>query len=73
VVSSTGAGEIFIRYDKLTGDGPTINALVVSALTSSVPEIDPAGFGSVAALLTGAFGLIEQRRRRRSETIARSA
>jgi len=73
VVSSTGAGAIFIRYDKLTGDGPTINALVVSALTSSVPEIDPAGFGSVAALLTGAFGLIEQRRRRRSETIARSA
>ena len=32
---------------------------------SSVPEIDPASFGSVAALLTGAFGLIEQRRRRR--------
>ena len=31
---------------------------------SSVPEIDPAGFGSVAALLTGAFGLLERRRRR---------
>ena len=27
-----------------------------------VPEIDPAGFGSVAALVTGALGLIERRR-----------
>jgi hypothetical protein len=30
--------------------------------TSPVPEIDPAGFGSVAALITGALGLIERRR-----------
>ncbi len=29
-----------------------------------VPEIDPAGMGSVAALLTGALGLLERRRRR---------
>ena len=29
---------------------------------SGVPEIDPAGFGSVAALVTGALGLIERRR-----------
>ena len=29
---------------------------------SAVPEIDPAGFGSVAALITGALGLIERRR-----------
>lgn len=29
---------------------------------SGVPEIDPAGFGSVAALLTGALGLLERRR-----------
>jgi hypothetical protein len=45
----------------------------VAPSTSSVPEIDPAGFGSVAALLTGAFGLIEQRRRRRGASIALSA
>ena len=31
---------------------------------SVVPEIDPAGMGSVAALLTGALGLLERRRRR---------
>lgn len=47
--------------------------LTVQAAPTPVPEIDPASFGSVAAFLTGAFGLIEQRRRRRSETIARSA
>jgi hypothetical protein len=40
---------------------------------SSVPEIDPASFGSVAALLTGAFGLIEQRRRRRGTATALTA
>jgi len=31
-------------------------------LASSVPEIDPAGMGSVLALVTGALGLIERRR-----------
>jgi len=44
--------------------------LTVQGAPTSVPEIDPASFGSVAALLTGAFGLIEQRRRRRSTSIA---
>jgi len=44
--------------------------LIVQAAPTSVPEIDPASFGSVAAFLTGAFGLIEQRRRRRGAAIA---
>ena len=44
--------------------------LIVQAAPTSVPEIDPASFGSVAAFLTGAFGLIEQRRRRRGTAIA---
>lgn len=44
-----------------------------SPAPSSVPEIDPASFGSVAAFLTGAFGLIEQRRRRRGTSIALTA
>ena len=43
------------------------------AVTSSVPEIDPASFGSVAAFLTGALGLIEQRRRRRGRATALTA
>jgi len=29
---------------------------------SAVPEIDPAGMGSVLALVTGALGLLERRR-----------
>ena len=31
-------------------------------VASAVPEIDPAGIGSVLALVTGALGLIERRR-----------
>jgi hypothetical protein len=29
---------------------------------AAVPEIDPAGMGSVLALVTGALGLLERRR-----------
>lgn len=38
--------------------------LTVASGPAPVPEIDPAGMGSVLALVTGAIGLIEQRRRR---------
>ena len=38
--------------------GGTLGTLQIEG----VPEIDPAGFGSVAALITGALGLIERRR-----------
>lgn len=30
---------------------------------SNVPEIDPAGLGSVVALVTGALALVERRRK----------
>lgn len=33
-----------------------------TAASSAVPEIDPAGMGSVLALVTGALGLLERRR-----------
>jgi len=33
-----------------------------TASSSAVPEIDPAGIGSVLALVTGALGLLERRR-----------
>ena len=52
---------------------PTAGSAIGTAAPSSVPEIDPASFGSVAALLTGAFGLIEQRRRRRGTATALTA
>ena len=35
---------------------------LASPVAAPIPEIDPAGFGSVAALITGALGLIERRR-----------
>ena len=44
------------------GAGPGFRLASPVANPSNVPEIDPAGFGSVASLLTGAFGLIERRR-----------
>jgi len=52
-------------WDKaLTPD--QVSSLYTSNLSGidpiGVPEIDPAGFGSVAALVTGALGLIERRR-----------
>ena len=50
-------------------DGSAIYAATGSGLSiatmsspSGVPEIDPTGMGSVAALLTGALGLLERRR-----------
>jgi hypothetical protein len=36
--------------------------LTVPGAPSAVPEIDPAGMGSVLALVTGALGLLERRR-----------
>ena len=35
---------------------------LASPVASGVPEIDPAGFGSVFALVAGALGLLERRR-----------
>ncbi|NDC63700.1 MAG: hypothetical protein EBZ59_06895 [Planctomycetia bacterium] len=43
-------------YDNNSG------AFAVQGMTMTVPEIDPAGFGSIAAILTGVFGLLERRR-----------
>jgi hypothetical protein len=48
-----------------SGGDPYVSLLLLNAVptpSSAVPEIDPAGFGSVAALVTGALGLIERRR-----------
>lgn len=57
-----------------TTDGGTTYTLLTTAplrisinTSDSVPEIDPAGFGSVAALLTGALGLIERRRLKKAK------
>lgn len=44
-------------------NGPRIMEITATA-PAAVPEIDPAGMGSVVALVTGALGLIERRARR---------
>lgn len=45
---------------------PTAYAVTgIFAGTGTVPEIDPAGLGSVLALVTGSLGLLERRRRAR--------
>lgn len=49
-------GPMSVFYD------PTSNYTFVTA-TAAVPEIDPAGFGSVIALVTGALAVLERRKR----------
>lgn len=44
-------------------DSTQIDAVL--SYSTSVPEIDPAGLGSVLALVTGSLGLLERRRRAR--------
>jgi hypothetical protein len=41
-------------------DTTSISAILTT--TSSIPEVDPAGIGSVLALITGSLGLLERRR-----------
>ena len=50
-------GPMSVFYD------PTSNYTFVTAI-AAVPEIDPAGIGSVMALVSGTFVLLERRRRR---------
>ena len=50
-----------------------ISETLTVASPSSVPEIDPAGMGSVLALVTGALGLLEQRRRKRAAAAVTAA
>lgn len=54
----------------LTGSGngnqfPMMNALQLRDTSVAVPEIDPAGIGSVLALVGGALGVLERRRKTR--------
>ncbi|NDC53670.1 MAG: hypothetical protein EBZ74_05110 [Planctomycetia bacterium] len=53
-----------LKVSGLASSPNVSEAASVSIAVASIPEIDPAGFGSVAALVTGALGLIERRRLR---------
>lgn len=55
----------FIQFESLSiygGAGAGLNEFTAFGSPSAVPEIDPAGVGSIAALVTGALGLLERRR-----------
>ncbi|MBU6276918.1 MAG: hypothetical protein KGQ61_09785 [Planctomycetes bacterium] len=67
--------ESLIAGNSLTGGPATLavvydpgsNATYVTGSFTAVPEIDPAGFASVLALVTGALGLVERRRQRQRQ------
>jgi hypothetical protein len=58
IVNSTGAGEIVVTYQNLTGDGPTVSGLVVSA----VPEPSTCAM-ALAGLACGGYSLWRRRKR----------
>lgn len=51
-----------ITFDGVGGKWPLINGFQVRLAASAVPEIDPAGVGSVLALVAGTLSLLERRR-----------
>ena len=52
----------FWSEQPLTFPSTTADGWVIGTVVAPVPEIDPAGIGSVLALVTGALGLLERRR-----------
>ena len=50
-------------------DTPGVGIAVGDTGVSAVPEIDPAGFGSVLALVLGALGMIERRRQQATASV----
>lgn len=77
-VTSESSGTVTI----ISSDGQTVTTFAsgLSAPTGiafspsqAVPEIDPAGVGSVLALLTGALGLLERRRTNRPAAGSRAS
>jgi hypothetical protein len=51
----------FAAYGGYAYGNTPIDARISGSL-NAVPEIDPAGLGSVLALVTGALGIVERRR-----------
>jgi hypothetical protein len=58
IVNSTGAGEIVVTYQNLTGDGPTVSGLVVSA----VPEPSTCVM-ALAGLACGGYSMFRRRKK----------
>lgn len=60
--ASAPSGNVVVYVQNTTTNRMHLGGVTVSAFTTSVPEIDPAGMGSVVALVSGALGLFERRR-----------
>ena len=60
--SATHVGGLGASYDLFMAVPRA--ALGLTGLPSPVPEIDPAGMGSILTLLGGGLGLLERRRKR---------
>ena len=58
IVNSTGAGEIVVTYQNLTGDGPSVSGLVVS----TVPEPSTCAM-ALAGLACGGYSLFHRRKK----------
>ena len=64
---SVSAGDTidFAVYGGYSSGSTPLDAVITANSNSSpVPEIDPAGLGSIVALVTSSLGLLEQRRRK---------
>lgn len=59
-VYNTSVGDLVIT----SVNGPSVFTAAFGPSPSPVPEIDPAGMGSVLALVGGGIGLLERRRRK---------
>lgn len=65
IVSGSAAGSTASSNYPFWTDIVSSSALTLTpSAPSGVPEIDPAGMGSVVALVTGALGVFERRRRK---------
>jgi hypothetical protein len=61
--ASVPSGNVVVYVQNTTTNRMHLGGVTVNAVTTSaVPEIDPAGIGSVLALVSGALALIERRR-----------
>jgi len=60
--SSTSIEKLVFDFDMNPDNDRTGESVVRFSIAAAVPEIDPAGMGSVLALVTGALGLFERRR-----------
>jgi hypothetical protein len=61
IFTADATWQTFTLDSPVGNTSPLINGFQVRVVSAPVPEIDPAGMGSVLALVTGALALVERR------------